>query len=395
MTASGMRSHLFRLALLVGGVLLGALLGELGLRVLGLPKSGPFLQEFRGDRFKIMSYDENPSGALDLDLSDAGIRQAWASHLYDPADFERSWKDTPHGVAFEFNALGFREREFRPRTVPRGQPDSVRRIAIVGDSFTVGHGLPDEGAYPRRLETRFHEAGSSHVEVYNLGQGDTDLKQILRVAGFALKRLDPDVLVYGYFLNDPLRTLTPYGDIVMHDMLDAGWIKMQQTRTTTRIGQSDRGVSRVLDLIQGFQADRNVTHSTVDWYQRLHQPAAWRPTLEQIDRLSIAAASRGIRFLVVLLPLPFEISGDHPFAEAHRNMTDGLKAKGVEVVDALPSLRGYSDQELRLHPRDRHPSPLYADRVSELLAQVLSSPSPSPSPGPGSATARTSLKSPR
>ncbi|MFK7896224.1 MAG: hypothetical protein AB8G23_10330 [Myxococcota bacterium] len=376
MTTKQYRIVLVRLGLVLGGLVLGTVLGEVALRALSLPKAGPFLQEFRGERFKVMSYDENPTGAFDLDLNEPAVRERIARRLHDPADFEESWRDTPYGVEFDLNALGFRERAFRPRATPRGLPGAVRRIAIVGDSFTVGHGLPNHLSYPRRLEAllREREARSKgpEVEVLNLGQGDTDLRQVMRVAGFSLKQLDPDILIYGYFLNDPLRTLEADSETILHDMLDAGWTRIEQSRATTRIGQAERGFSRVFDLMEVALADRNVTNSTVDWYQRLHEPEAWRPTRDQIKRLADAARRSEVRFIVLLLPLPFQISEGYPFAKAHLAMADALRDVGVETVDALPALQGFSDEALRLHPRDRHPSPLYAERVSGLLADLLS-----------------------
>jgi hypothetical protein len=79
-----------RAALVVAGLLFGASCMEVGMRLAGLPRSGPFLQEFRGERFKLMSYDTNPSGALDLDLSDPTLRALLAERLFDRHEFERA-----------------------------------------------------------------------------------------------------------------------------------------------------------------------------------------------------------------------------------------------------------------------------------------------------------------
>ena len=363
-----------KLTLAIGAGCVGLLIGELGLRLADLPRSGPFLQEFRGERFKLMGYDSNPSGALDLDLSEPSLRAKLAERLSNPAEFLAHWHETPHAVSFEFNAQGFRERPLVPKSA------GTRRIVVVGDSFTAGHGLPNALSYPRLLEVRLqrqyeHELDVDplkvSIEVLNLGRGDIDLPGILRSAKLALRTLDPDVLVYGYFMNDPVPTLSRAQESPIHDMLDAGWGALEQSATMTRIGQSEHGWSRVVDLSKRFLADRKVTASTIRWYQRLHEREAWKPTLERIVAMSNAARAHDARFVLLLLPLPFEIA-DSPFAEAHRQMRESASQAGVEVVDALPALALHPDDDLRLHPRDLHPSPLYTRVVADLLAPVVS-----------------------
>ncbi len=376
-------SAMARIALAIGAAFVGLSIGEVGLRIADLPQSGPFLQEFRGESFKLMAYDSNPSGAFDLDLTDTKLRTKLATGLSNPAEFNAHWQETPYAVSFEFNAQGFRERRFTPKSA------GTRRIVVLGDSFTVGHGLPNALSYPRLLEVRLqrqyeHELDVDplkvSIEVLNLGRGDTDLPGILRSAKFALRHLAPDVLVYGYFLNDPVPTLSREEDSPIHDMLDTGWGALEQSPTMTRIGQAQHGRSRVVDLLKRFLADRSVTASTIDWYQRLHEPAAWKPTLERIVAMSNAARASGARFVLLLLPLPYQIA-DSPFAEAHRQMREAASQAGIEVVDALPALARYSDDDLRLHPRDRHPSPLYTRVVAELLAPVVSQNAGAPAAG--------------
>ena len=300
-----------------------------------------------------MAYDSNPSGAFDLDLSDDALRERLAARLEDPAELRARWRETP---------------------------------------FAVGHGLPEALAYPRLLEARLKRAyehermatgsglAGSAVEVLNLGRVDTDLPAIERSAEWALRQLAPDVLIYGDFMNDPIPDAARAPESPIHEMLDAGWIELERSPTSTRIGQSARGRLRIIDLAKRLLADRSVTDATIAWYRQLHEPAAWQPTLARISLLAATARARGARFVLLLLPLPFEIA-DSPFAEAHRAMRAAAKDAGIEVVDALPALARHPDEALRLHPRDRHPSPLYTRVVAELLEPVALEALASPAAG--------------
>lgn len=371
--ATSVSAVLARLALLVAGCVAAWLGAELWLRIEGRPSSGPFLQEFRGERFKLMAYDANPTGALDLDLRDDALRRRLGARLFDPAELESRWSETPFAVAFELNARGFREKPLAPKA------EGVHRIVVVGDSFTAGHGLPNAFAYPRLLEARLqraaeHAPGSDPlaraIEVLNLGRGDTDLPAILESAELALRSLAPDVLVYGYFLNDAAPAVRDASGNPTHDMLDAGWLAAEQTQTMIRIGARPRGRSRVVDLLAQIAADRRVSSATIRWYQTLHAPERWRPIALRLAALARAARAHETRFVLVLLPLPYRIA-DSPFAAAHRDMARAAEAAGIEVLDLLPKLAREADADLRLHPRDLHPSPLYTRLVAEALAERL------------------------
>ena len=134
-----------KLLLAVGGLGLGLVLAELVLVLADLPPAGPFLQEFHGPGFKLMCFDTDPSGVLDIDLADDAQRDGYMSRI-EGDEFARFWRKTPHAVEIRFNAEGFREREFTAKA------PGTWRIAVVGDSFTYGHGLPEEASWPRQLE---------------------------------------------------------------------------------------------------------------------------------------------------------------------------------------------------------------------------------------------------
>lgn len=94
----------------------------------------------------------------------------------------------------EENAWGFRERE-----VPLAK--SRRRVAVVGDSVTQGTGIAAEQAYPRVLEGLLGD-----VEVLNFGVVGYDVQQVAAVVRSRVRAFDPDVIVYGAYVNDHIAT---------------------------------------------------------------------------------------------------------------------------------------------------------------------------------------------
>lgn len=366
--ASRKRAVLERIGLLLAGSALAIFLAEACLRWVDLPSADPFLQEFYGKGFKLMCYDANPSGSLDIDLRDPRQRAQWAARFAPEGTaplFEAHWGKTPFAVEVRFNSMGFRDREFEPKQ------DGVRRIVIVGDSFTYGHGLPEASSYPRQLEVMLRAARPNEpVEVYDAAGGGHDLARIAPIAAMALERLAPDVLVYGYFLNDPLRPTAGYGDGI-EPMLDTGWLHREREGFRFSLGGKPHSAPRLVELLRSLLEGRRLTEATLAWYHEIHEPARWAPTEQTISALARGARERGIRFVLLVLPVIWRLDGDYPLADVHARIVERLRGHGIEVIDAFSVLRGRTDTELMLHPRDRHPNPTYARLVAGALTDAL------------------------
>jgi lysophospholipase L1-like esterase len=354
--------------LLLAGSAAAILLAEGLLWATGLPSESPFLQEFYGSGFKLMCYDANPSGALDIDLRDPRQREPFATrfeHEGKGPGFEAHWRKTPFAVEVRFNSMGFRDDEFAPRR------EGVRRIVVVGDSLTYGHGLPEADSYPRRLEGLLQAARPHEpVEVYNVAGGGHDLARIARTAAFALEHLEPDVLIYGYFLNDPLRHTADYGDGI-EPMLDASWQYRELEGFRFSLGGRPRTAPRIVELARRAFESRRLTEATLAWYREIHEAERWAPTGRTIADMGQRARERGTRFVLLLLPVIWKLDGHYPFEDVHAGIVAHAREQGIDVVDALPVLRGHPDADLMLHPRDRHPNPKYTRLVAEALASAL------------------------
>src|SRR3954452_10871817 len=70
------------------------------------------------------------------------------------------------GVDFQTNSKGLRDREFSYERVP-----GKLRIAMLGDSLTVGWGVAVEDTFSKRIEALYRAAGTD-VEAINFGVGN-------------------------------------------------------------------------------------------------------------------------------------------------------------------------------------------------------------------------------
>lgn len=90
---------------------------------------------------------------------------------------------------------------------PVERPAYLGTIVAVGDSLTAGYGLPEEDAYPARLERKLQAAGY-RWRVINAGiSGETSSGALSRI-NWILK-LKPDIVILETGANDGLRGIDP------------------------------------------------------------------------------------------------------------------------------------------------------------------------------------------
>ena len=120
------------------------------------------------------------------------------------------WEYRPNATAgtISTNAFGFRERSF-PST---DKPSDVIRIAIVGDSVTLGFRVREEDTFARISEQTLNDLHhSKRIEVLNFGVDGYSTEQIAELLQVRVLQFDPDITVYALCLND-FDTLISNGD---------------------------------------------------------------------------------------------------------------------------------------------------------------------------------------
>ena len=92
------------------------------------------------------------------------------------------------------NSQGLRDKEYSLDKPPR-----TFRVAAVGDSYTMGHGVNIEHVYHSLLEDRLsQEASAMKYEFINFGVGGYDLLNYLRVIRQKALNYKPDMILIGF-----------------------------------------------------------------------------------------------------------------------------------------------------------------------------------------------------
>jgi hypothetical protein len=306
-------------------------------------------------------YPTNPRGYFDIDLGVEATRERY--RWMAPVRLDAVARRAPWAVEFRYNAQGFRDVERGPRR------PGVRRLVVLGDSFTEGQGVKEPDTYPRRLEALLRAAGAGEWEVRNCGRRATDFPELYAVFEEALA-LEPDVVVYGMVLNDAARSpeFQARQTYVNDWILDRG--RILEGGATSALGPLDsRLVAMVHDRVDGYRTSR----ATLAWYREMYgEPnrAGWEQTQEYLREMNRRTRASGARFLVAGWPLLVALDR-YPFADVHDTIARFCVAAGIPRLDLLPVLQKHEAEALWVHPVDMHPNELAHRLAAESLVQPV------------------------
>lgn len=202
-----------------------------------------------------------------------------ASLPYVIPDEQLGWTIRPNGKTsdglFAANSLGLRSA---PKEVAIEKAAGVRRVLLIGDSYTHGDEVPWADTWAARLQT---ELGAG-FEVVNGAVGGYGTDQaILRGRGLR-DQLAPDVIVLGIYRQDLLRNLTVFR-AVKHPFTNYPWSKPrfvldEDTQTGLRlVNQPVAGwpTTKVIEILEDYDSHPDLKRHDRLWYEPLYADSAW------------------------------------------------------------------------------------------------------------------------
>lgn len=251
------------------------------------------------------------------------------------------------GVPFSINSAGLRDREF-----PREKAAGVYRIVWLGDSTTVGWGVPLDGTAPKILERQLNAAGHGRFEVLNAGVGNYGTVQEVEHYLTIDRAFHPDLVILEYFINDAE--------------------PVPRERTAGLLGRSYLAAFAI-SRFDGALRMAGLRPRWRDYYASLYRDGS--PGLEAaqdaLARLAAVTAQDGTGMLVAILPELHQIDTAYPFEKEHRKIEDYLAARHVRTIDLLDCLRGHGPEAgLWITPADTHPNVKANTLIAGCLAAV-------------------------
>jgi lysophospholipase L1-like esterase len=256
------------------------------------------------------------------------------------------------GVPVTINSLGYRDRE-----IPLDKPPHTLRLVLVGDSLTFGWGVAAGSRFSEALQARLGAApaargGSARVEVINTGIGNYNTAQQLALFENNIRRLDPDIVVVNWFINDAEPTPTKRSPIAISYSYLAMWLWGR------------------LDTLQRMEdAAKDYREHYGDLYDD-DQPG-FVEMRRAMARFGELAGSDGFEFVVALLPELHSVWPNYEFRAIHDKVAQAATSGGASlVIDLAPSFASETPASLWVSPDDAHPN----DRGHAIIARGLFEP---------------------
>jgi len=356
-----------RLLLMAGGLLVGFLLAEIGLKISGRPRfhephtSPP--QFMFGDHidFDTIGYVNKPSTNI----------------IFKYGSNPRNYFGPRNEVGHLTNSIGFRGRPFPFELDPAGtevlipKRNEAVRLAFLGDSFTFGEGVRDEDTYAQVTATHLQEKHAELiVEAANYGVGGYNTTQSRHVLERWALKSNPDAVILGFVLNDaepPIFQRDPTTGRPVRRQL-----AVEQGQAGNRPPASLLYRSSIARLIWQAQAARKQTESTFEHYRSLYRDSnpAWKTNQESLLRIVELCQQKEIPCYVLLFPVLYQLN-NYPLKDVHDQIAELLADSHATFIDLLPHLKGKKAANLWVHPSDHHPNEVVHALIGKLLAERL------------------------
>lgn len=235
-------------------------------------------------------------------------------------------------------ALFFSEPE---RLHPWSSTDGdVFRIAVIGDSFTVGEGVQRDDAYPARLERLLNlNANTTPVEVRTYARSGTSTRVQRRFLRRAVAN-QPDLIILGVFLNDSETFKMGRWRRELQPRVPSGW--------RLRLLQTSRSLAWLYQRLE----ERRIGRSWMQYMHRLYEPefAGWKQFNGALKSFANTCRAAEIPLVAIVLPPAGALGPEYPFEFAHEKIHEALKGQGIPYFDLLDVFRGRSGLRLSVLP---------------------------------------------
>lgn len=275
---------------------------------------------------------------------------------------ETAMRVAPVGDTSRSTKLEFQHKppgpDFRGRSYETAKKPDVFRILAVGDSYTWGHGLYPEDAYPDRLARRLRSGDPSvEYEVINWSLPGWATRDELRSLRLGMSNWSPDLLLLGFVLNDP----EPWESSKLSEIRRP----IQRRKPEGAISRWLYAHSRVYSGTFEALENRRMRRALVAYYHGLFEGEHWIDCQDALKKIRNLARREKIPLQVVLFPI-FDSPLDHRYRyrDLHDRVRGDIRKLGIPVFDLLPVYEGIEGRRLALEPyTDPHPSEL-ANRIA-------------------------------
>ncbi len=258
------------------------------------------------------------------------------------------------GASFSTNAFGMRDVE-RRQAKPRGS----WRVAVLGDSFTMGSGVAQDQTFARQLERSLGAALHPRpVEVLNFGIGGDDFQMELRHWRNVVSSFQPDLVLFAMNEGNDL-PVSSAAAVPARSTAACRRVRAVSLWSYQRMTDSFLAALVCSQARARFCSEGPERESDVDWL-------ALDRELDDFKRLS---SERGEEAVIALIPDTMQL--DYAWSRRLRLV---LLRRHVRVFDLVARFPAKKLPRPWIYASDAHPNPVWHAEVATLLAEDMLAP---------------------
>lgn len=255
--------------------------------------------------------------------------------------FNGSYKDAP----FSVNRWGMRDREY-----DLSAPRRVRRIALLGASYEVGAGVPNDSTWEAVFEGQLNRTRSPTdtgvIEILNFAVGGYSTIQKLAILERKVPPFAPDLVIHTVYSSEDVRLMMYLSSLVR-----------------LRIGSHYQEIQSILD-----EANVRWTMEGGEIWERL-LPFRDRALTWSLQAMKRASDSLGLPLVTLYMP---QTEGDSAVgADRAEYLWEVLGESGLEPIAVADPFAGWEGPTLFIAPWDRHPNSLGHRLIADAVKRAI------------------------
>jgi lysophospholipase L1-like esterase len=267
------------------------------------------------------------------------------------------------GVEIRTNSDGFRDSDFS------GEPKPGEfLIAVLGDSFVFGQGVPQSETMPAVLQKILNKSSKDErFRVWNLGvSGYNTEQEAYLLKSFVLPR-KPDWVVVGYNINDCEPIGIDPNSVEKEQHVQEPVIDRLKNYFLNDLLITQFVKQRAGNLIRLFDPTwyaSNYVQDTLNQY--ISSDGGWGQVSTLLKLMKTECDSHGVGFTIAILPAMLDF-GNYPYKAANERILSFCKENGIDCIDILPFFRGHNFMNYWVSAMDAHPN----GEAQGIFAQAL------------------------
>ncbi len=255
-------------------------------------------------------------------------------------------------VTYRSNSMGYFDREWK-----RVKDPGTLRIAFLGDSFTIGHGVGSEHAFPRIAQRKLQNRFGRPVETMNLGiwdSGTLDEREYLEDA----LALGADQIVICFYINDVFDNVRYRnerergGDFMAGEGLQQEHVSNRQAtliRLKTFLNTRSRAFAFISERTKHLRDALGFVTYPLEGIFTGQSNHLLKETADYFNEIASDLGTRGIPLTIVYLPAKVQISSKNPPEEFDLELPQRFLAERLdscELIDLTDEFRGVDVNEI-------------------------------------------------